>query len=41
MTCFSNVSLVNMSKGESKGEIIVLFERTCFMNGPFFNRKKV
>ena len=36
MTCFSNVTVVKMRKGEKKDEILVLFERTCFMNGPLF-----
>ena len=33
MTSFSDVTLVKIRKGGRKGEILVLFERTCFMNG--------
>ena len=36
MTCFSDVTLVKMRKDGRKDEILVLFERTCIMNGPLF-----
>ena len=36
MTCFSDVTLAKIRKRGMKNEILILFERTCFMNGPLF-----
>ena len=36
MYCFSDITLVKMHKEGRKNKILVLFEHTCFMNGPLF-----
>ena len=36
MTYFNDVTIVKMRKRGTKNEILLLFERTCFMNGPLF-----